>query len=508
MSFTSLVVACVSSRGAAGARAKDVVKNLGADDPSARARSLEALALRHGFERWWLPMGPNALSTTFDVSRASLDHEACATAMFREGDPSRVLAVPVRAEAIGEVARAFESEDGLGGGAVVFALCASSTAREARGREDGGGEGERRAREAAERTVRGDPGSGATWLFPPRALETASGGGGERASTTTIERARERLERLDVSTSPVKIDSYLDASTWTLDRVRAHADEDATADVHVCPHEVVDLAGHRAPGTRRNFEFRKMRFGEFLTRVDASASASTSTYAPVMEEGERYYLRSVDGKTATDLRRTHPDLARALDLPVIWPEDRFHSSVLRISSSNTTLWTHYDTHDNLLAQVVGAKTVTLFPPDAEPYMYAQGSSSRVENVTSDPSDEDYAKFPLFYDHARASGISVTLRAGDALYIPAFWFHHVVSADEGTPSVAVNVFWRSLDDKRAYDAKDIYGNKDMCAGKEACELAIRAGDALRAVPEPYKSFYARRAVKMFANQVGVRVTPSC
>ena len=68
-------------------------------------------------------MGPNALSTTFDVSRASLDHEACATAMFREGDPSRVLAVPVRAEAIGEVARAFESEDGLGGGAVV-ARCA------------------------------------------------------------------------------------------------------------------------------------------------------------------------------------------------------------------------------------------------------------------------------------------------------------------------------------------------------------------------------------------------
>ena len=100
-------------------------------------------------------------------------------------------------------------------------------------------------------------------MFPPRALEAASGGGGERASTTTIERARERLERLDVSTSPVKIESYLDASTWTLDRVRAHADEDATADVHVCPHEVVDLAGHRAPGTRRNFEFRKMRFGEF-----------------------------------------------------------------------------------------------------------------------------------------------------------------------------------------------------------------------------------------------------
>ena len=508
MSFGTLVVACVSSRGAAAKRAKDVAKTLGADHPSARARSLEELARRDGLERWWPPVGPSALSTAFDLARDALDVEAFAMAMFRERDPSRVLAVPVRAEAIGEVARAFESEAGLGGGDVVFALCASTTTtREARGKEsDVGDARERRAREGTERTVRGDPGSEARWLFPPRALEAASGGG--EGATTTIECARERLESLDVSTSPVKIESYLDASAWTMDRVRAHADEDATADVHVCPHNVVDLAGHRAPGTRRNFEFRKMRFGEFLTRVDASASASTSTHAPLMEEGERYYLRSVDGKTATDLQRTHPELARALDLPVVWPEDRFHSSVLRISSSNTTLWTHYDTHDNLLAQVVGAKTVTLFPPDAEPYMYAQGSSSRVENVTSDPSDEDYAKFPLFYDHARASGVSVTLRAGDALYIPAFWFHHVVSADEGVPSVAVNVFWRSLSDKSAYDAKDIYGNKDMCAGKEACELATRAGDALRTLPEPYKSFYARRAVKMFANQVGVRVTPSC
>ena len=108
----------------------------------------------------------------------------------------------------------------------------------------------------------------------------------------------------------------------------------------------------------------------------------------------------------------HPDLARALDLPVIWPEDRFHSSVLRISSSNTTLWTHYDTHDNLLAQVVGApRRWTPFPPDAEPYMYAQGSSSRVENVTSDPSDEDYAKFPLFYDHAREWNLGDASRFG-------------------------------------------------------------------------------------------------
>ena len=58
-----------------------------------------------------------------------------------------------------------------------------------------------------------------------------------------------------------------------------------------------------------------------------------------------------------------------------------HSSVLRVSSPHTTLWTHYDTHDNLLVQVYGQKTVVLWPPSAEPFLYVEGSSSRVDDIS-------------------------------------------------------------------------------------------------------------------------------
>ena len=56
-------------------------------------------------------------------------------------------------------------------------------------------------------------------------------------------------------------------------RVRECIDEDMEADAHVCPSDVVDLAGHRAPNTKRNFEFRKMPLGELLTRVSQDAAA-------------------------------------------------------------------------------------------------------------------------------------------------------------------------------------------------------------------------------------------
>ena len=145
----------------------------------------------------------------------------------------------------------------------------------------------------------------------------------------------------------------------------------------------------------------------------------------------------------------------------------------------------------------------LFPPDADPYMYAQGSSSRVEDISYPPrAPEDYGKFRLFYDKARDSRVDVALNAGDALFIPALWYHRVYAEDD-EPSVAVNVFWRSLADDE-YDAKDIYGNKDLCAGKDAIELARRAGEGLRHLPEPYKTFYLRRASRALAEQAGLKI----
>ena len=325
---------------------------------------------------------------------------------------------------------------------------------------------------------------------------------------------------------------------WTPEYLARCAEADALVDVHVCPPRgrhggagtgtgtrdrdgdgdgdggptVVDLAGHRAPGTPRNFEFRKMPFGELVRRV----SGTGTDLSPVVARGERYYLRSVAKRAPAHLPSSFPSLGADLTpgavVPgdgnrdgdgTLYPEGAYHSSVLRIASPGTALWTHYDTHNNLLAQVVGRKTITLWPPDAEPFLYVEGSSSRVDDI--DPDGDAPARFPTFAAVSRERRV-VELGPGEALYIPALWFHHVLSHPPGTDgaaSVAVNVFWRSLPEGE-HDPGDLYGNKDPPAARRAAELAARAGAAVANLPEPQQRFYARRAIRRLAAQLGMEL----
>lgn len=73
-----------------------------------------------------------------------------------------------------------------------------------------------------------------------------------------------------------------------------------------------------------------------------------------------------------------------------------------------------------------------------------------------------------------------------LFIPALWFHNVVSLDF---SVAVNIFWRHLN-KGLYDSRDTYGNKDLLPAQRAHQIVDRALKALEELPDIYKDFYAR------------------
>jgi hypothetical protein len=225
----------------------------------------------------------------------------------------------------------------------------------------------------------------------------------------------------------------------------------------VCPNAVVDLAGHRAPNTPRNFAFRSMPFAEAVWRcygqgtgeahqaadgeahqaadgsdaaadegVQAGATAAAvhpqprlPPYPPLLESGERYYLRSVGSdprKDAADFPSTFPELARECRLlPQPIEDERavtmctsssddahsdatgahgvngavgvnarggaivrrasYHSSVLRLASDDTQLWTHFDVMDNALAQLTGRKRVVLWPPSEDANLYTGASSS-------------------------------------------------------------------------------------------------------------------------------------
>eukprot|EP00899_Mesostigma_viride_P006215 jgi/Mesvir1/15595/Mv03206-RA.1 len=123
---------------------------------------------------------------------------------------------------------------------------------------------------------------------------------------------------------------------------------------------------------------------------------------------ECLYLRSVvpgkgkeAARTASDVRALFPGLAGDLNLfeGLLYELEEYHSSVLRVTSARTQLWTHYDIMDNVLTQVVGCKRVVLFPPSEEPHMYVEGSSSRVDDIDA----PDLSRFPLF-ERAMATAV--------------------------------------------------------------------------------------------------------
>ena len=186
---------------------------------------------------------------------------------------------------------------------------------------------------------------------------------------------------------------------WSAQHLHAAAgDKPLAAGVHVCPQKTVDLAGHRRAGTRKNFHFVEMPFGEFIQRCAPSEFAHLPPLAPVVGAGERLYLRSVASgaeasRTPSHLSDTFPELAADVVLPhgVIYDADSYHSSVLRVASGDTELWTHYDVMHNMLIQVTGTKRVTLWPPSQDDNLYTEGSSSRVPNVD----EPDLARFPRF-----------------------------------------------------------------------------------------------------------------
>lgn len=183
-----------------------------------------------------------------------------------------------------------------------------------------------------------------------------------------------------------------------------------------------------------------------------------------------------------DIRKQFPLLEGDIKFPKFFKEEQFFSSVFRISSPGLQLWTHYDVMDNFLIQVTGKKRVVLFSPRDAQYLYLSGSKSEVLNIDN----PDLAKYPLF---SKARWYECSLKAGDVLFIPALWFHNVVSEEFG---VGVNVFWKHLPSE-CYDKTDTYGNKDPTAASRAAQILDRALKTLGELPEEYRDFYARRMV---------------
>ena len=171
-----------------------------------------------------------------------------------------------------------------------------------------------------------------------------------------------------------------------------------------------------------NFRTLRAKLPEIFARIDAGEGRAD---APVI------YLASIDVHAYFSglHEANHVDLGARDALASIWIGTR------------TRIAAHNDFPHNLACVAVGRRRFTLFPRDQFRNLYL----GPVDNTPAgravsmvDFHAPDLGAYPRFAD-ALAHAQIAELEAGDALYIPAMWWHHVEGLADF--NVLVNYWWR-------------------------------------------------------------------
>ncbi|XP_039993450.1 bifunctional peptidase and (3S)-lysyl hydroxylase JMJD7 isoform X2 [Xiphias gladius] len=130
----------------------------------------------------------------------------------------------------------------------------------------------------------------------------------------------------------------------------------------------------------------------------------------------------------------------------------------------STALVHKDHYENLYCVISGEKNFILLPPTDRPFVpygvyqpavyrrqddgafevVDQSDSEKVPWIPLDPLDPDQERYPQYQ---RAHPVHCSVKAGEMLYLPSLWFHHV---QQSHGCIAVN-FWYDME----YDIKYNY-----------------------------------------------------
>ena len=113
--------------------------------------------------------------------------------------------------------------------------------------------------------------------------------------------------------------------------------------------------------------------------------------------------------------------------------------------NRTCIAPHFDNTENLACVVGGRRRFTMFPPEQIGNLYPgpldltpAGQPISLVDVRK----PDLERFPRFAKALRAAEVA-ELAPGDAVYIPALWWHNVEALDDF--NVLVNYWWRDVPD---------------------------------------------------------------
>jgi hypothetical protein len=237
----------------------------------------------------------------------------------------------------------------------------------------------------------------------------------------------------EILASPVPLVLRGLVAHWPLVHAARRSPRDADAYLRRFHRDATVLASHSPPGTDGrifynddlsgfNFSSQMVRFDQVL---DALAAHLDDPKPPTLYVGSTTVDTCLPGMRAeNDL-----DFGERDPLASIWIGNR------------TRIPAHYDVPDNLACVAAGRRRFTLFPPEQLKNLYVgpldfTPAGQSVSMV--DLAQPDLARFPLFAE-ALAHAQSATLDAGDALFIPSMWWHHVEGLEAF--NILINYWWR-------------------------------------------------------------------
>jgi len=200
-------------------------------------------------------------------------------------------------------------------------------------------------------------------------------------------------------------------------------------------------------------EERNMNFGDFLDVIED----------PEKDPGGIYYIQ----KQNSNLTEEFSELLQQVP-ELDWAREAFDQSPDAVNfwmgDQRAVTSMHKDPYENIYCVVRGHKIITLHPPtdlpwipykNYKPAVYKSSDSGfEIKDVPGpdmpwicvDPLNPDLVNYP---NYANATKIQVKVSAGEILYLPSLWFHHL---QQSHGCVSIN-FWYDM----AFDVKYNYFN---------------------------------------------------
>lgn len=196
--------------------------------------------------------------------------------------------------------------------------------------------------------------------------------------------------------------------------------------------------------------------------------------------------------------------------------------------NKTVVQTHFDLSENIACVVAGRREFTLFPPDQLPNLYIgplESAPGGTPVSTTHLDNPDFDAHPGF-EIALKTATRAELNPGDAIYIPAGWFHHVRAVSD--INMLVNYWWRApgaqVSNSWAALLHAIMAFRGLPASERAMWQGIFAqfafsqnGDAmahlpdnrrgvLGGVPEKYRESNIRQILQSLGADIGLSPPP--